>query len=627
MFLQQLRYSLLFSLLTNYAIAAATADTCAMFTPTSFSDEGFWMTTYNLPANENNDKIADELYSYLVDATSAGGVSRTNFYDIGFNISIPAGTEYSGSLYPGQAPILLSSFAAVFSAGLKPKETGEYTFSFDGVHDGAAMFILHNQDPLCCENLANGMTLADYTNFYYIPDDPNYQTKSMTFYLKADTYYYFYLSYINHDGDAIFVPTMTTPSGEVITNFKGYIYGTDEHECSLGNSTSSTVSGWTETYATTYSTSVITNVNTVPGLDIPYTEVETTYYIMTPIPESSTSLVISSSSEVVTSSSSSSFVPSMVSSSLSEYSSTRSSVLLSSTEQTSTASSDDESTISSTMSSAAESSSITPSSSISSIISSDGGTSITQSTIMSSVSSSVVSSEAVLSSQTVSENLDTETSSKNTDSTTSSASTAYVSDSTADSSSFIYSNQHSNTNSISNETPSESSTLFISSKTTQLISPSDNSGESQKSETTDSISTSTYTDIYGMTRTTTVKCSTNVCDKKSTQGADSVSHTVVTVTTTTIRNDGNTYVSVITRTVPVGYAETDKITNPAQTNEQETITFVEHNSESSVQVQLQSNSGTSSTTHIVQQAGNAADKSKFDLFFYVIAIVSPLFFI
>ncbi|KAG0658560.1 hypothetical protein C6P45_002109 [Maudiozyma exigua] len=653
MLLQQLQYSLLFSFLANYAIAAATADTCALFTPITFLDEGYWMRTYTLSANENNDKIADELYSYLIKATTVDGLSSTDIYDIGFNISIPAGTEYTGDLYPGGPSILLSSFAAIFSAGLKTKEAGEYTFSFDGVRDGAAMFILNDLDKLCCANLANGITVEDYTNFYYIPDDPNYQTKSMKLYLKADTYYYFYFSYINHDGDAIFVPTMTTPSGEVITNFKGYIYSNDENECKIGNSISSTVSGWSETYATTYSTSVITNVKTVPDMGLLYTEVETIYYIMTPVPESSTSLVVSSSSEVVTPFSSSSFVSSSTfSSSLSEYSLTSSSVLLSSTEESSivssedtstifsmdesTVSSEDELTISSTMSLSAESPSITPSSIISSIDLSADVTSITKSTAISSIASSiegssassiVVSSEAALSSHTVSENLDTEYSSKNTDSTTSSTSAAFVSDSTVDSSTSISSNQHSNANSISNETPAESSTLFISSKTTLLIPPSDSSGESKNSPDEDSISTSTYTDIYGMTRTTTVKCSTNVCDKKSTQGADYASHAVVTVTTTTIIDDSNTYVSVITRTVPIGPEATDKTAKLTQTSEQETITSVGPNGGFSVQVQLQSTYGSSSATHIVQQAGNAADKSKIDLLFYIITIVSPLFFI
>ena len=106
----------------------------------------------------------------------------------------------------------------------------------------------------------------------------------MTFSLKAGSFYDFYFSYVNHDGDAIFVPTMKTPSGEIITNLKGYIYSNDNQQCSLGNSTSSAVSGWSETYATTYSTTVITTVKTVPDMGLPYTEVETIYYIMTLIP-------------------------------------------------------------------------------------------------------------------------------------------------------------------------------------------------------------------------------------------------------------------------------------------------------------------------------------------------------
>ncbi|KAG0655131.1 hypothetical protein C6P45_003147 [Maudiozyma exigua] len=173
MLLQQLQHSLLFSFLANYVIAAATPDKCALFTPTLVGEVGYFRKTYQLSAKEYVDTIADELYSYVKKGNSDGLIS-SDIYDISFNISIPAGTEYTVSLYPGETPILLSSFATISGGGFIPKETGEYTFSLDSVRDGAAMFILDKQDHLCCENLANGISIDDYTGFYYIPDDPNF---------------------------------------------------------------------------------------------------------------------------------------------------------------------------------------------------------------------------------------------------------------------------------------------------------------------------------------------------------------------------------------------------------------------------------------------------------------------
>ena len=325
-----LRQVLLSSLLffANYVIAAASYPACAMFTWTGLTEEyGYFRTIYELSYSDPVGKISDELLSYVI-KTQTIGLEPTNLYDFGFNISAPSEGYYKTN-FQDKEGIQVSNMVVVFQALFVVPETGEYTFSFDGVSDGAAMFISDNLDNLCCENAVNSNSLGmnAYSNFYYIPDDPNYQTKSMTFNLVAGITYQLYLSYVNHGGDAIFEPTMTTPSGEIITNFKGYIYFSDSAGCKTGNSTtSSVVSQWSETYATT-STTVITNVGTVSGMGLPYTEIETIYYIMTPAPTS-----VSSSEAAVPSSLS-------PSSSLSESVLPSSSVILSSVEQTSAVSS------------------------------------------------------------------------------------------------------------------------------------------------------------------------------------------------------------------------------------------------------------------------------------------------
>ena len=636
MLLQVLLSSLLF--FANYAIATASYTTCAMFTWTGLTKEyGYFRTIYEIPYSEPVGQISDELLSYTKKVLT-DGFGSTNLYDIGFNISIPSGEVYRGD-FQDQKNVLLSHMAVVFDATLIVLETGEYTFSLDGASDGAAMFILDDLDKLCCENLGNTLLqgIDSFSNFYYIPDDPNYQTKSMTLNLVAGITYQLYFSYVNHGGDAIFEPTMTTPSGKSITNFEGYIYNIDGSSCKTGNSTSSVVSQWSETYATTSATTV-TNVGTISGYGLPYTQVETIYYIMTPAPASESSSVVSSSSKAAIYSSL------LSSSSLSESALSSSSVILSSSEQTSVMSSQQSSVISSSVSLSSEMSSLTPSSSpvtssstISTVTLSDNKTEGISSTVSEAVTSSVVSSseEASVSSftqsskisssvYTVLSNLDGDSLTKQlTESTTSSVFNNATSGSTTSTSVSVSSNVNVFSNSSITEGSIRSSTSYPSTKSTQSNSPAESSGDAGQFGSEDYLTTSTYTDVYGMTRTTTVRCSTQSNDINPT-GERHLSEVAVVTVTSCSNKKCETIVSTMAR--PTNLTKT---TVTGKVNQQETTTSSGYGSPSSVAsvaVQLQSSRGSSSATHTVQEAPNAAGKHTVGLLFAIVPIAFPLFF-
>ena len=619
MLLQVLLSSLL--LFTNCAIAAASYPGCAMLSWTGLTEaNGYDREIYELSYTEPEGKISDELLSYFA-KTVAGRIGLTNLYDIGFNISIPSGEVYRGD-FQDQKNVLLSHMAVVFGATLVVPETGEYTFSLDGSSDGAAMFILDNLDLLCCENAdnTNSHIIDAFSKFYYIPDDPSYQTKSITVNLVAGISYQLYFSYVNHDGDAIFKPTMTTPSREIITNFKGYIYNPFGPFCKTGNSTSSVASQWSETYSTT-STTIITNVGAFSQAGLPYTEIETIYYIMTPAPTSASSSVVSSSSEAAISSSLSS------SSSLSESVLSSSSVILSSVEQTSAVSSQQSSTISSSVSLSSESLLTVPSSSILPDTSSSAiptvsfsankteGTSVSSFTQSSKISSSV---NRVLS------NLDGNSSTKQlTKSTTSNVFNNGTSGSVISTSVSMSSNANVFSNSSITEGSTRSSTGYPSTKSTQSNTPVESSGDAGQSGSEDYLTTSTYTDVYGMTRTTTVRCSTQSNDINLAGESHMPEATVVTVTSCSNKKC-ETVVSTVTR--PTDLAKT---TITGKLDQKETTTssgYSDASSVASVAVQLQSSRGSSSATHTVQQVPNAAGRYTVGLLFAIVPIAFPLFF-
>ena len=163
-------------------------------------------------------------------------------------------------------------------------------------------------------------------------------------------------------------------------------------------------------------------------------------------------------------------------------------------------------------------------------------------------------------------------------------------------------------------------------ESTQSSSSVESSGDAGQFGTEDYLTTSTYTDVYGMTRTTTVRCSTQYNDINPTGERYLPDVTVVPVPSCSNKKC-ETVVSTMAH--PTDLVKT---TVTGKLNQQETTTLSGYSgassvaSAASVAVQLQSSRGSSSATHTVQQAPNAAGKYTMGLLFSVVPIAFPLFF-
>ena len=129
-----------------------------------------------------------------------------------------------------------------------------------------------------------------------------------------------------------------------------------------------------------------------------------------------------------------------------------------------------------------------------------------------------------------------------------------------------------------------------------------------------------------MKRTTTVRCSTQSSDIKPTSESHMPDVTVVTVTSCSNKKC-ETVVSTVAR--PTDLVKT---TATGKLNPQGAATSSGYSgassvaSAASVAVQLQSSRGSSSATHTVQQAPNAAGRYTVGLLFAIVPIAFPLFF-
>ena len=617
------------SLFFATSVSAISADSCALMTPLDYEKVGFNIEFYTVPLHGTVDGIHDQLYNRAHDFPSNDDIISYHPFDPSFDLSIPdSDTEILGQVYPEYShDITISNFVASFHSVFIPPVTGDYTFSINDVSDGGAMFIYTDRDMYCCEDMVYTEWLNKSSHFYYIPEDPNYQTNSMTVHLDSSLTYMMIFTYVNHGGDAIFKPSVTTPSGEVITNFEGYIYASySDFECSIGNITSPIVSEWTGTYATTYSTSVYTTEK-VGSLGLPYTDVETIYYILTPAPTSSSSIITSSSSEIITSSSSLSEYSSAISSDISsevssDVSSAESSIASSiiSSDISSEVSSDVSSAESSTVQSST-SSSVLPSVTSSSTFSSDVSTISTgfseepskfPSSIVSSEGNSLTSSfspssEATSSAESSISNIDGDsTTKKSTEASTSGAPSSVSSNLNSFSSSFS-----------TKSTPSASISASVTTSSA-TVSSMEHSGEAGQSKSKIPVSTSTYTDIYGITRTTTVEyCSTS----NDLQGT-----TEVTVTTSTNEN-GEEFISTITHTIGGnGANQATGISSTTRVDGQKTLTSNGSIESSSISVQVQSRTTPSSASINIQQSPNVADRFTSRWLLTMIPFVASVFF-
>ena len=642
---------------SNYALAVS-ADTCAMIHPTEYLGRGFAIRAKTISANDTIPVTPGELdENFQSMMRSKIGFMAPDIYNATFDLrnAVKGDPNYE-YLFPDLVTKARSNFAAMYYAILVPPETGEYIFAVSEVSDGAAMYILDDRDTYCCEDMLfyEDEDFRKSSHFYYIPDDPEYQTNSIKVHLEEGMLNYIVFSYVSHGSVAVFRPSITTPSGRVLTDYKGIIYSDiTQYTCKIANVTSSLTSQWTDTYTTTYSTATITTKKT-GSLGIPYTEIDTFYYVLTPSATPSSSLFVSSSTipssvytstSVLTSLSSEELSTSSVAVSSSEGSPT-SSILSSRSKESSTSSvvglsSEGSSTIASLGSSTIFSSG---SATVSQIPSYSGQSSIVHSSIVSSLSTN----SSLVSSKEQSNEISSTFSSVITSSRTiysSHSSFSGINDNTAtkpetEPKSSATSNVR-ESNSISNWTSSatslinsftivssdkstiETSSSCSSTKLIQSGSSQDKSGETGRPLSKDTISTSIYTDVYGMTRTATVRCSTTSNDAKSDVKGDSEG-TNLTTLTTNIDNNGVEYISTVTNNNNASpkYQGTGKIKE-----DHSTMTTEVPNHVSSVIVQLQSSDSSTTIPINIQQAPNAANKYTVGLFFSVISFSFQLFFI
>ena len=647
---------------SNYVLAVS-ADTCAMLQPTEFLERGFSRSAQTITVNGTIAVTPSELDGYLksmmADRENIDSGSTFNAtFDLRNSVEGDPNYEY---LFPDHVTKARSEFAAMYFAVIVPSETGEYIFTVNEVSDGAAVYIFDDRDVYCCEDmLINGdENVNKSSHFYYIPDDPEYQTNSIKVNLEAGMFYFFAYSYVSHESVAVLKTSITTPSGQVLTDFKDTIHSDiTEYTCKISNVTSSLVSQWTDTYTTTYSTTTITTEKT-GSFGLPYTEIDTFYYVLTPSATSSSSLFVSSStmpSSVYTSnsvstrlsseglstssatvSSSEGSPTSSILSSRSKGSSTSSVVGLSSEGSSTIASlgsstifSSGSATVSQRPSYSGQSSIVHPS-----IVSSLSSNSLLVSSkepsneISSTFSSIITSSRTIYSSHSSFSGINDNTATKpETEPKSSATSNVRESNSISNWTSSATSLINSFTIVSSDKSTIETSSSCSSTKLIQSGSSQDKSGETGRPLSKDTISTSIYTDVYGMTRTTTVRCSTIQTDAiESIRNGNSQGVTVSTRTTITDKGDKE-YVSTFTHTVSVG--ETDQATKNNDINRENKQSTVRSSgiSQTSSATVLSHSSGVSMFTSVdIQQSLNAASMYTVGFLFCFVPLAFPIFFI
>lgn len=300
------------------AVQAAKSDTCMLAHLSGPPKTGILAAIGNVTFNTDK----SDLFMLSLDLV---GNFNNGFYptsegvveNINFNITAPdPALPYTAELLPGLSPaeISVSNFYLTSNALFFPDETGNYTFSVNDVSDYGGIFIYNNLDLYCCDDLNYEKYEGRRVQAVNIPSVPEQSTPSQTVYMEAGRYYYVYFLYINLSGDAYFEPSVTFPSGKVVTDFSNY-FGNDVSQITCGEriSASTVYTEWDGTWTKTYET-VILSENIGVGFGYyPYTDIQAVYYVMTPTTPSS-SIVPTGSSQVLSSSFASSSIPSSMTS-------------------------------------------------------------------------------------------------------------------------------------------------------------------------------------------------------------------------------------------------------------------------------------------------------------------------
>ncbi|GMM55128.1 hypothetical protein DAKH74_017440 [Maudiozyma humilis] len=212
----------------------------------------------------------------------------------------------------------ISNMIAEVGGFFVPTETGSYTFDLD--YTGTVLgFIIRDIGVDCVKEPS--VNVDTYGNLYFAQDvaaGPEYTSSiSHTLTLTAGQTYdigYYYTSKVNttfhNTQPAVSLNfTMTLPNGQVVTDFTDYItsgYDNSRAFFCQYNETDISLSTWSESYTSTYSTDIYT---VTPGVSATGTDAITrvveSYYVLVPSSTSS-SVLSSSSSEILSSTSTSS---------------------------------------------------------------------------------------------------------------------------------------------------------------------------------------------------------------------------------------------------------------------------------------------------------------------------------
>lgn len=184
---------------------------------------------------------------------SITGVNSLNFKVVPSILSL-----YYGKIYG--VNILLSNFVAEYTGFFVPPTSGQYTFTFTGVDDNAALLFSSTNTFKCC---ANGAYDSSFT--YNVALFASYNTQgtgsiSTTVTLQKGLAYPIKMTYVNRFSTGIFNVAFKDPSGATHTDWTGYIASQAEvaSQCPpFPMMTTTTTSQWTGTITSTTTTTTI----------------------------------------------------------------------------------------------------------------------------------------------------------------------------------------------------------------------------------------------------------------------------------------------------------------------------------------------------------------------------------
>ncbi|SMN17671.1 similar to Saccharomyces cerevisiae FLO5 YHR211W Lectin-like cell wall protein (flocculin) involved in flocculation [Maudiozyma saulgeensis] len=646
-------FSLIIAQLINYCYARTCSNANLTFlNPYASSFSGSFLV-YTPQAS------GQTTYDYILDFLVDDGAPETDsFYgitDINYEMDVDDDSSDNTATLFGRT-INVSNFTVKASGLFYPKISGNYNFEISA-DDAAILSVRSHYDYYCCHNFTIDASdpigfyktiYEDFTDLLKVTGSPDDVT-TKTIYLTAGAPVLLLMTSINRSGGASFNMKITDPNGDIISDLTDYLYENKGMTVRCHTEVDILESASVQS-STTYSTVFYTTTAEIFGIK----ETQTTYYVKVPETMSlSSSSVVESSSSIVSSSTVSSEPSSSVVSSSTQNEESSTSLVSSST-----ANSIFSSSIITSSSPSSNPLSITESSS-------NDSSSESASTILSVTTSADLSSSVISSSTSIPD--------------TSSSSVAYSSLNSGESSIFTYSStdnggQISSTTSITTLSSQSSSTGIINEISSSLEDFSTSSAYTySNSSTVKSTASITSKPILGSSEviqstegdsnlgqktSVTVPCTSENCQKTSTQSTEYITKTSIitsTIVTECSVTDHNsielvlsTYVTEITTVAtitscPGGCSiEASKTTNSKasgtsvvqeteETSEApikqgtSTVSMKQETSRAPSIQETSKSQGTSSSSYVVELNENSSSRSMFDFAAIFISIISGFF--